>query len=112
MLLRALTTGVALAFLAGPLSMVAMDGGSPHGMAHSGHHSGGGHQHQRHQQSDCCESCATHCAAQQGLARPIMIHTAGGSIGRASKFETDGRPVPRHLQLRLPPAQGPPAFLL
>jgi hypothetical protein len=110
---RVLTAGVALAFLAGPASMAAMDDmpASPT-TAHGGHHSGGsGHQHGNHQQTDCCDSCATHCAGQEVVA-PAVVHAAEASIDRAPTFESYPQPIPQNPQLRLPPSQGPPTALL
>ncbi len=110
---RALTIGVALAFVAGPVSMAATDCmPAAQTIPHGDHHSdGGGHQPGHHQQSDCCESCAAHCAGLEGVG-PAVVHPTRVHIARPLRCDTRHRPIPRNPQLRLPPSQGPPTSLL
>ena len=109
--LRFFATGVAIALLAGPAAMAlpfAPDAGTHH---HGGHHEPGDHPDQGKRPADCCNSCATHCPAHQGISKADVVQSATPAVTRAHGFDPLARAFPHRTQLRLPPSQAPPSHL-
>ena len=108
---RFFATGVAIALLTGPASMAAPitpDAGAHH---HGGHHEPGGQPDQGRRPADCCNSCATHCPAHQGISKADVVQAVVAAAVRTSDFCPRARAFPYRTQLRFPPSQAPPTPL-
>ena len=109
---QALSAFLALAFLAGSgWVLSAPTHPTAEAENHGSHNRSPEHRHPRHQTTDCCASCAIHCAWNLGLAGLHFPEAPKpGAAARSVPQRLNWVPLPklRHL---LPPSQGPPAPL-
>ena len=110
---QALSAFLALAFLAGSgwsLSAPTQPA-TAEAENHGSHYRPPEHRHPRHQTTDCCASCAIHCAWNLGLAGlhfPEAPKPGAAAPCVAQRPNWEPLPKVRH---RIPHAQGPPPLL-